>query len=70
MLIFLYRVGLLLYFNDEEKLRNIVIFDVQWFVNVFKCVIIDFVEMEKVNNKKLIKFYKIGELDDEIFVVI
>lgn len=69
-LTFLHRVGSLLYFNDEEELRNIVILDVQWFVNAFKCVITDSVEMEKVNNKKLIKFHKTGELDDETLVVI
>lgn len=53
MLKFLYNVGLLMYF-DEEELRNIVIFDVQWFINVFKCIIIDFVDVENVNNKELI----------------
>lgn len=38
MLLFFYRVGNLLYF-DEGMLREIIIFDVQWFVDVFKCII-------------------------------
>lgn len=63
MLNFLNRVGLLLYI-DEEEFRNIVIFDVYWFVGVFKCVIVDLVEMEKIINKELIIFYEIGELQD------
>lgn len=31
-------VGILLYF-DEEKLKDIIIFDFEWFVDVFKCII-------------------------------
>lgn len=61
---FLHRVGSLLYF-DEDELRHIVILDVQWFVNAFKCVITDSVDVEKVNNKEQTKFHQTGELDDE-----
>lgn len=60
---FLHRVGSLLYF-DEEELRDIVILDVQWFVNAFKCIITDSVDVENVNNEELIQFHKTGELDD------
>lgn len=38
MLFFLYRVGSFLYF-DEDILKKIIIFDVQWFVDVFKSII-------------------------------
>lgn len=61
--IFLNRVGFLLY-NDEEEFRNIVIFDVYWFVGVFKCVIVDLVEIYEIINKEIIIFYEMGELDD------
>lgn len=63
MLIFFNRVGFLLYI-DEDELRNIVIFDVYWFVGVFKCVIVDLIEIEEIINKELIIFYEIGELND------
>lgn len=66
---FLHRVGSLLYF-DEDELRHIVILDVQWFVNAFKCVIADSMDVEKVNNKEQTKFHQTGELDDEKFVAI
>lgn len=68
-LTFLHKVGSLLYF-DEEKLRNIVILDVQWFVNAFKCVITNSVNVESINNKELIKFHNTGELNDEKLVAI
>lgn len=63
MLLFLHRVGSLLYF-DENVLRDTVILDVQWFVNAFKCVINDSVKIEKTTNKELNKFLETGELQD------
>lgn len=44
MLFFLYKVGKLLYF-DEDKLKDIIIIDVQWFLDVFKCIIVYYVNM-------------------------
>lgn len=62
-LIFLNRVGSLLY-NDEEELRNTVILDVHWFVGAFKCVIADSVEIYEITNKETTIFHETGELDD------
>lgn len=38
MFIFMYRVGILLYLK-EDSLKEIIIFDIQWFVDVFKVII-------------------------------
>lgn len=45
MLLFFYRVGMLLYF-DEDNLKEIIIFDIQWFFNVFKCIIVYYVDQK------------------------
>lgn len=41
MLFFLYRIGILLYFN-ENSLNEIIIFDILWFFEVFKLIIVYF----------------------------
>lgn len=51
MLIFLNRVGSLLYI-DEDELKNTVILDVHWFVGAFKCVIAESIEIEEITNNK------------------
>lgn len=63
MLIFLNRVGSLLYI-DSAELRNTVILDVHWFVGAFKCVIADSIEIEAITNKESTIFLETGELTD------
>lgn len=63
MLCFLYRVGILLYF-DEKGLNEIVVFDIQWFVDVFKIIISFFVDINDIDFS-FECFKSIGVLDDE-----
>lgn len=63
MLIFLNRVGSLLYINEDE-LKNTVILDVHWFVGAFKCVIAESIEIEEITNNKTTIFHETGELND------
>lgn len=46
MLLFFYRVGMLLYF-EENNLKEIIIFDIQWFFDVFKFIIVYYVDIKK-----------------------
>lgn len=62
MLCFLYRVGIFLYFN-EESLYEIIIFDIEWFVNVFKLIIDFYVDICDLDYKCEC-FKVIGLLDD------
>lgn len=68
MLFFLYRVGNFLYF-DEDILREIIIFDVQWFVNVFK-IIIEYYENIVCVDYNSLCFKIIGEIIDKELIVI
>lgn len=62
MLFFLYRVGNLLYF-DECSLKEIIIFDIQWLVDVFKCIVIYKVKIVIIDIQCLY-FQNIGEIED------
>lgn len=62
MLFFLYRVGNLLYF-DECSLKEIIIFDIQWLVDVFKCIVIYKVKIVNIDIQCLY-FQNIGEIED------
>lgn len=62
MLIFLHRVGILLYF-EEDDLREKIILDIQWLLDAFKCIINYRVKAD-VNDMKRTHFYRTGELDD------
>lgn len=62
MLFFLYRVGNLLYF-DECSLKEINIFDIQWLVDVFKCIVIYKVKIVIIDIQCLY-FQNIGEIED------
>lgn len=62
MLFFLYRVGNLLYF-DEYSLKEIIIFDIQWLVDVFKCIVIYKVKIVNIDIQCLY-FQNIGEIED------
>ncbi|XP_062606508.1 uncharacterized protein LOC134268289 [Saccostrea cucullata] len=64
MLLFLHRVGALLYI-DEENVRNTIILDVQWFVNAFKYIITDSVSMHEPTDKDRKRFCDTGELSDK-----
>lgn len=68
MLCFLYRVGILLYF-DEKDFNEIIIVDIQWFVNVFKFFINFLVDIED-NDFNCECFRDIGVIDDEKFLEI
>lgn len=62
MLFFLYRVGNLLYF-DECSLKEIIIFDIQWLFDVFKCIVIYKVKIVIIDIQCLY-FQNIGEIED------
>lgn len=62
MLIFLHRVGILLYF-EENDLRETIILNIQWLLDAFKCIIYYRVQAD-VNDMKRTHFYRTGELDD------
>lgn len=62
MLFFLYRVGNLLYF-DECSLKEIIIFDIQWLVDVFKCIVIYKVKIV-IFDIQWLYFQNIGEIED------
>lgn len=64
MLFFLYRIGILLYFN-ENSLNEIIIFDILWFFEVFKLIIVYF--MNKLDIEWL---QNIGNFDDKDFKLI
>lgn len=68
MLCYLYRVGIVLYF-DEKGLNEIIIFDIQWFVNVFKFFIYFDVDLDDSDYScDFIK--KIGVIEDKKFIEI
>lgn len=62
MLVFLHRVGILLYF-DKDGLKENIVLDIQWLLDAFKCIIKYPVKTE-VNDMKRRHFYCTGELDD------
>lgn len=59
MLFFLYRIGILLYFN-ENSLNEIIIFDILWFFEVFKLIIVYF-----MNKLDIEWMQNIGNFDDK-----
>lgn len=63
MLLFFHRVGMLLYF-DEDNLKETIILDVQWFSDAFKCIISYHVDMKDTDVDRL-HFRNTGELDDQ-----
>lgn len=63
MLDFFYRVGTLLYFN-EDYLKDKIILDIQWFLDAFKCIIDYPLDIEGSDSKRK-RFYDTGELDDD-----
>lgn len=63
MFLFFYIVGMLLYF-DKDNLKEIIIFDIQWFFNVFQCIIVFYVDQKDFDID--CEFFKnMGELDDK-----
>lgn len=62
--------GLILFRNEiENENENVVILDVQWFVNAFKCIILDEIHLEKKNNDNFKDFdnlYRNGLLSIEL----
>lgn len=63
MLLFFHRVGNLLYF-DESILREIIILDVQWFVDAFKCLIRKH-ENKATTDCETLRFQTTGEITDK-----
>lgn len=63
MLLFLHRVGILLYF-DENQLKETIILDIQWFAQAFKCIVAYDVDVRK-NDEKRERFLHTGEIDDD-----
>lgn len=63
MLLFLHRVGTLLYF-DENQLKETIILDIQWFAQAFKCIVAYDVDVRK-NDEKRERFLHTGEIDDD-----
>lgn len=63
MLLFFHRVGNLLYF-DENILREIIILDVQWFVDAFKCIIRKH-ENKATTDCETLRFQTTGEITDK-----
>lgn len=63
MLLFFHRVGNLLYF-DESILREIIILDVQWFVDAFKCIIRKH-EKKATTDCETLRFQTTGEITDK-----
>lgn len=62
MLLFLHRVGNLLYF-DEDLLKETIILDVQWFVDAFKSIIA-YNENVATDDRNSSRFHSTGELSD------
>lgn len=63
MLIFLHRVGTLLYI-EEDGLEETVILDIEWFVDAFKRLVNYPVDVGKVNDLKRKHFQFTGELEE------
>lgn len=64
----LYMAGTLLYF-DQEKLKDTIILDLQWFVDAFKCIIKYEVPKHETDRERN-EFQKTGELLDKELVKI
>lgn len=62
MLLFLHRIGTLLYF-DEEQLKETIILDIQWFAQAFKIIVAYDVDVRK-NDEKRERFLHTGEITD------
>lgn len=62
--------GLILFRKEiQNENENVVILDVQWFVNAFKCIILDEIHLEKKNNDNFKDFdnlYRNGLLSIEL----
>lgn len=63
LLNFLYIVGTLLYF-DEDDLKETIILDLQWFVDAFKRIIEYTVPEEETGDQKCQDFWSTGEISD------
>lgn len=61
---FLYLVGTLLYF-DEDDLKETIILDLQWFVDAFKRIIEYTVPEEETGDRKCQVFWSTGEISDD-----
>lgn len=64
LLKFLNKAGTVLFF-EEERLKDTVILDFQWFVNAFKCIINYKVDLVETTDIKRQDFKWTGELEDE-----
>lgn len=64
LLKFLNKAGTVLFF-EEERLKDTVILDFQWFVDAFKCIINYHVDLDKPTDNKREHFQWTGELEDE-----
>lgn len=63
MLLFLHRVGSLLYFHEDD-LKETIILDIEWFVNAFKCIIVYQVDIKHSDSKRDC-FHRTGEISDQ-----
>lgn len=63
MLLFLHRVGNLLYF-DECSLKEIIILDIQWLVDAFKCIVTYKVKIATTDIQRS-HFQNTGEIEDQ-----
>lgn len=63
MLLFLHRVGNLLYF-DECSLKEIIILDIQWLVDAFKCIVTYKVKIATTDIQRS-HFHNTGEIEDQ-----
>lgn len=63
LLKFLNKAGTVLFF-EEERLKDTIILDFQWFLNAFKSIINYDVELAKPSDKKREYFKSTGELED------
>lgn len=64
LLKFLNKAGTVLFF-EEERLKDTVILDFQWFVDAFKCIINYNVDLAEPTDSKSEHFIWTGELEDE-----
>lgn len=62
MLLFLHRIGTLLYF-DEEQLKETIILDIQWFAQAFKIIVAYDVDVRE-NDTDRDRFFHTGEISD------
>lgn len=61
---YLNSIGSILYNDDDDNIRNIIILDFHWFVDAFKGIITHPVDMKNTSYVNRKHFYETGELED------